>query len=252
MDNTNVPTTTYTPKSTFTSIEKFFDVSALYPKKIEEILSKLEIHLCLSDIERQSAKEIIDDWQDTVTKTLEDNIAQIQNFIYVLREPTAYVAGANLPGIAGCIETNIFIPELEFVIDKLKLRNKWVILEQCIQESYASRATYVQDVVVNTDTTAEEKILLEKRRAIDTLNVETEKARVRNTVCKTNSEIITAIVNDMEVMDELRKLNNKIGKLQNDIKTYHQAAQIAKINIAIHDEIVHIALAELVNTSPTV
>lgn len=201
----------------------------------------------LSCMEKKSAGEVIDEWNKNVLDKIrieEDNITTFLSAI----APTGYRTHS---GISSLIDTQMFIPELEFIIDKIGMRQQYEELEDTMAEYSAAEALLnnTQNVVRDTTTTVEDEILQAKDIKLERIKKQAAVTRIGNKIAKLNTEIIMAINADKDIIKSLKLLRRKTTDLKKAELKCSDVASLAKINVTIDDANIRDTLRDIINFS---
>ena len=212
--------------------------------KLNDTIVKLSKHGELSKIEKKSAMDVIDSWNENVIDKLRIEKNKIDSFV-------ANIHGSNGNGISNLINSQEYIDELEMVIAYIDAQAQYDELVDVMDEYAVAQGMTqnVQDIVVDVNTTKEEEIIMAKDRTLEKIKANAELTRIGNKIARLNSEIIKLIAANKEMQALIRGLKKKargMDKLRVDCT---DKAQMAKINVTIDDVDVRAALQELIEFS---
>lgn len=201
----------------------------------------------LSCIEKKSASEIIDEWNRNVLDKIRAEEGNIEMFLNAIMPSQ----GQNFTGVSSLIQSQAFIPELEFLIDKANVRDKYEELEDIMYEYDAAKAAAAnrQAVVHDTATTVESEIIQRKDIELENIRKTAAITKIGNKIAKLNSEITAAIGSDKEIVKSLRLLKRKCAEMKKAELKCSDVAQLAKINVTIDDADIRDTLREIINFS---
>lgn len=201
----------------------------------------------LSCIEKKSAGEVIDEWNKNVLEKIRVEENNITMFLSALA-PTGYHVCS---GISSLINAQMFIPELEFIIDKLDMRQQYEELEDVMTQYNAAEALLgnTQSIVKDVTTTVEDEILQAKDIELERIKKQAAVTKLGNKIAKLNIEIITAINADKDIIKSLKLLRRKSTDLKKAELKCSDVASLAKINVTIDDANIRDTLRDIINFS---
>ena len=199
----------------------------------------------LSKTEKKSAMEIINTWNKNVIEKINIEKSKIDEFLAAIQPSQNYYGKP----ISSLITEQLYIDELEFLIDKVGMRQVYEELQDAIDEYNCALAMQKtkQGIVIDLDTTAEQEVL--QKAELDKENIKLNAAVTRsgNKVAKLDAKIIDAINADKDILKGLRALKKKSALMRTAAVECTDMAELAKINVTIDDANVREALKDLVN-----
>ena len=241
----NTETSIVAANQAATSINQFF--GNIDFEKLSAAIVNLANHNSLTEIEKTSALEIIDSWQENVIDKLRLESDKIDRFLSCMQATNTSRYFNNT--LAGCINEQTFIDEIEFLIDKVNMRDTYEQLIDALSEytiADANAKTQTQ-VVIDVNTTVEDEILQRKDLEIERIKNDAAITKIGNKIAKLTREILTAINSDKEIIANFRTLKKQATALKKASTVCVDKAQLAKINVTIDDPNTRESLAELIN-----
>lgn len=198
----------------------------------------------LTKVEKKSALEIIDSWNKNVIEKINIEKSKLDDFLSAIQP--GYKYGGKQ--ISSLITEQLYIDELEYLVDKVGMTQVYEELQDAIDE-YNCTVTMQkskQNIVIDLDTTVEQEIL--QRADVEKENIKLNAAvtRAGNKVAKLDAKIIDAINADKDILKGLRTLKKKSAMMRTAAVECTDMAELAKINVTIDDANVRDALKDLI------
>ena len=231
--------------NTGTSINQFF--GNIDFEKLNTAVTALANRTNLTEVEKTSALEIIDTWQENVIDKLKLESDRIKDFLKCIgaQSNTSYRSNT----LANCIINQEYIDEIEFLVDKTNMNKTYNKLLEAIDEYTIANANIetAQQIVIDVNTTVEDEIIQRKDIELENIRNQAAVTKIGNKIAKLTREILTAINSDKDIVASLRMLKRQETVLTNAATTCVDKAQIAKINVTIDDPKVRESLTDLIN-----
>lgn len=213
--------------------------------KLNASISALANHGSLTKVEKKSAMEIITTWNQNVIEKIRIEMDKINDFLSAIQPGQRY-GGKQ---ISSLITEQLYIDELEFLIDKVGITSAYDALQDAIDEYNCALAMQKtkQNMVIDLDTTAEQQILQKADIDKESIKLNAAVTRAGNKVAKLDAQIIDAINADKDILKGLRALKKKASLMRTAAVECTDMAELAKINVTIDDANVRDALTDLIN-----
>lgn len=230
--NTNVPAELMQVANNFFNV----DFSAMNAT-IDNLANRGKI----SAIEKHEANKIIDTWNDNVVNKLKLEERNIKDFL-------SRISGSVNSGIPNCIENQMFIDEIEALVDYAGLQDQYEEMCDTVDEYNAALAILnnIPSLDDDIDTTEGELIYMRRDHEYAVTVAQKNLQKIGNKLARQNAAMVAAFNADPNVRKIIAQLKKRATSMAKMSATCCDKAQLAKINITIDDDAVRNTLKELV------
>lgn len=219
-------------------INSFFNVDF---EAVNKTIDALATRASLTETEKQEANKIIDSWNDNVIEKLRLEENKIRDFLVKIN-------GSAHAGIPHCIEHQIYIDEIEALVDYAKIRHLYDEMCLTVDERTTAIAAKnnIPDIDDDINTTQGEYIHMMRDHEYAVTVAAKNVQKLDNKLARQNAEIVAALNADANVRSIITQLKKRVNGMTKMRTACTDKAQLAKINITIDDPNVRQSLKDLI------